>query len=360
MVDGTFLKLKYRGVLMIEVAKDGNNNIFPLAFGIADSENNDSYRWFFTHLKFSFGTRENLSILSDFHSVIANAISQVYPDCQHGICIYHMEKNLQKYFPSEAILALFYNATTTYKRADFESYMTHIREIDPKFAEYIKEEPPERWAGSFHTNRHYNMLTTNNVETIKSVLRKARALPVENITAIKFVMKYEGYQYNVNLKDMSCDCLEFQTDELPCTHAMAVIEKRSFNKSTYCSDWFKKQAWQETYKGEILSVGNEDSWVVPQNIKDIKINPPDNKIRRGRNQTKRYRPRGETTKYTYRYGICKLFRHSRQHVTTVELSIHMQEDTGKENCYKMLYRIFYEYNIDDINIWFSGKGKTLL
>ncbi|XP_060182204.1 uncharacterized protein LOC132611857 [Lycium barbarum] len=178
MVDATFLKSKYRGVLMIAVAKDGNNSIFPLAFGIADSENNESYRWFFRHVKKVFGTRKDLSILSDRHSSIATAIKELYPDTQHGICIYHMEKNLQKYFPSEAILSLFYNAATTYKQAEFRTYMSQIQQIDPKAAEYIEEEPPERWARSFHTNRRYNRLTTNNVETMNSVLRKAREFPI--------------------------------------------------------------------------------------------------------------------------------------------------------------------------------------
>ncbi|PHU08699.1 hypothetical protein BC332_20559 [Capsicum chinense] len=51
MVHGIFLKAKYHSVLMIAVSKDGNNNIFPLAFGIADSENNESYNWFFNQLK---------------------------------------------------------------------------------------------------------------------------------------------------------------------------------------------------------------------------------------------------------------------------------------------------------------------
>ncbi|XP_060187697.1 PKS-NRPS hybrid synthetase cheA-like [Lycium barbarum] len=178
MVDATFLKSKYRGVLMIAVAKDGNNSIFPLAFGIADSENNESYRWFFRHVKKVFGTRKDLLILSDRHSSIATAIKELYPNTQHGICIYHMEKNLQKYFPSEAILSLFYNAATTYKQAEFRTYMSQIQQIDPKAAEYIEEEPPERWARSFHTNRRYNMLTTNNVETMNYVLRKARELPI--------------------------------------------------------------------------------------------------------------------------------------------------------------------------------------
>ncbi|PHT74011.1 hypothetical protein T459_21288 [Capsicum annuum] len=51
MVYGIFLKAKYHGVLMIAVSKDGNNNIFPLAFGIADSKNNESYNWFFNQLR---------------------------------------------------------------------------------------------------------------------------------------------------------------------------------------------------------------------------------------------------------------------------------------------------------------------
>ncbi|XP_060181756.1 uncharacterized protein LOC132611340 [Lycium barbarum] len=192
-----------------------------------------------------------------------------------------MEKNLQKYFSSEVILSLFYNAATTYKQAEFRTYMSQIQQIDPKAAEYIEEEPLERWARSFHTNRRYNMLTTNNVEIMNSVLRKARELPimvcidyiqnklqnwfyqrkldatrpshdlicwaekillekisrgftmkVENITPVKFIVKDEGYQYNVDLKNMTCEGLEFQTDELPCTHAMTVIDKKSLSKST--------------------------------------------------------------------------------------------------------------------------------
>ncbi|KAM3300901.1 hypothetical protein P3S67_015401 [Capsicum chacoense] len=96
MVDATFLKAKYHGVLMISVSKEGNNNIFPLAFGIADSENNESYNWFFNKLRHAIGVREQLSILSDHHPAIANAIANVYPECQHGICIYHIEKYLRK------------------------------------------------------------------------------------------------------------------------------------------------------------------------------------------------------------------------------------------------------------------------
>ncbi|XP_059315829.1 uncharacterized protein LOC132066550 [Lycium ferocissimum] len=89
-------------------------------------------RWFFRHVKKVFGTRKDLSILSDRHASIATAIKELYPDTQHGICIYHMEKNLQKYFPSEAILSLFYNAATTYKQAEFRTYMSRYNKSTQK------------------------------------------------------------------------------------------------------------------------------------------------------------------------------------------------------------------------------------
>ena len=46
-VDETFLKCKFGGILLIASSQDGNNQIFPLAFAIVDSENDVSWTWFF-------------------------------------------------------------------------------------------------------------------------------------------------------------------------------------------------------------------------------------------------------------------------------------------------------------------------
>ncbi|KAM3325947.1 hypothetical protein P3S67_001073 [Capsicum chacoense] len=113
IVDAVFLKAKYHGVLMIAVSKDRNNYIFSLAFGIVDSENNESYNWFFNQVRHTIGVHEQLSILSDRHLVIANAITNFYPEYQNGTCIYHMEKNLIKRYFSDVVLSLIYNAATT-------------------------------------------------------------------------------------------------------------------------------------------------------------------------------------------------------------------------------------------------------
>ncbi|KAL5564150.1 hypothetical protein UlMin_027314 [Ulmus minor] len=45
-IDATHMKGKYRGVLFMAVCYDANQQIFPLAFGICDSENDVAWTWF--------------------------------------------------------------------------------------------------------------------------------------------------------------------------------------------------------------------------------------------------------------------------------------------------------------------------
>jgi hypothetical protein len=42
LADGTFLTGKYRGVLMIAVGVGSDNQLVPLAFALAEGENDDS------------------------------------------------------------------------------------------------------------------------------------------------------------------------------------------------------------------------------------------------------------------------------------------------------------------------------
>jgi hypothetical protein len=51
LVDGTFLTGKYRGTLMMAAAVDPENQIVPMAFALAEGENNDSWSWFMCLLR---------------------------------------------------------------------------------------------------------------------------------------------------------------------------------------------------------------------------------------------------------------------------------------------------------------------
>lgn len=56
VVDGSALKAKFGGMLLAACGHDANGCIFPLAFGIVQSESNESWKWFFEKLRASIGT----------------------------------------------------------------------------------------------------------------------------------------------------------------------------------------------------------------------------------------------------------------------------------------------------------------
>ncbi|KAH9688588.1 SWIM-type domain-containing protein [Citrus sinensis] len=60
VVDGTHLKRLYRGSMFVATCLDGNNQLYPLAIGIMDSENNDAWEWFMMKLHGVIGDRPEL------------------------------------------------------------------------------------------------------------------------------------------------------------------------------------------------------------------------------------------------------------------------------------------------------------
>ena len=61
------LKGSYMGTMFVAAAMDGNEQIYPLAFGYRDSENNESWEWFLESLRGAVGHVEDLVIISNRH-----------------------------------------------------------------------------------------------------------------------------------------------------------------------------------------------------------------------------------------------------------------------------------------------------
>ncbi|XP_022869105.1 uncharacterized protein LOC111388580 [Olea europaea var. sylvestris] len=95
LVDGTTLKTKYKGKLIIATRQDTNIQIYPLAFGIVDGENDRAMHWFFTKLKEIIGDIKNLAFVTDREQSIINGITEVFSEAHHDYCMYHIRGNLK-------------------------------------------------------------------------------------------------------------------------------------------------------------------------------------------------------------------------------------------------------------------------
>ena len=67
VINGTHLKGKFLGVLFVAIAKNGNEQIYPIAFGVGDKENDRSWSWFLTKLFHVIRSPQDLLIISDGH-----------------------------------------------------------------------------------------------------------------------------------------------------------------------------------------------------------------------------------------------------------------------------------------------------
>ena len=77
-IDGTHLYGKYQGKLLVAMATDANNKVFPLAFAVVDCESGSNWRWFLQCLRDMIGhviPDEGICIISDRHLGIKNAIA---------------------------------------------------------------------------------------------------------------------------------------------------------------------------------------------------------------------------------------------------------------------------------------------
>ncbi|KAL6289246.1 hypothetical protein ACE6H2_006756 [Prunus campanulata] len=333
-VDATHLKSKYKGVMFVANAFDGNRNIYPLAFGIGDLETDASWHWFFTKLHEAIGECPNLVIISDRNVSIENVWNKVFPTAQHGICFYHMKGNMKrtcKLKKRDEILMHFEQAAKSYSIAEFDC---HFRKIKRKehVAEYLQQTGLHKWSRAHMDGRRYNVMTTNIAESINSVLRFARMLPVVHLIgeiinllvkwfterrelALKCtttlcpnfgekklrnrlddasrmnVVKLNNVQYNVVDGDMdglvhmtnnSCSCRKFQLEQLPCKHVVAVCRFLNQNVYSKASRYYTRNTWLNAYSDTIYPVQPQGMWVIPEHVRSRVVLPPMAKVMPGR------------------------------------------------------------------------------
>jgi len=119
VLDGTFLKSKFKGVLLVATALDGKSNLYLLAFGVVDSENDLSWNWFMRQLKVVIADEQSLAFFSDRNTSLGKAIANVYPQSHHGICIHHLLNNVVTYYHGKGLVGLVAKASKAYRVADF-------------------------------------------------------------------------------------------------------------------------------------------------------------------------------------------------------------------------------------------------
>ena len=71
-LDGTFLRGKFKGILLVALGQDSMKHFYPLAWAVVDRETIRTWKWFIELLRNSLGVAdgEGLTLMSDMQKVI--------------------------------------------------------------------------------------------------------------------------------------------------------------------------------------------------------------------------------------------------------------------------------------------------
>eukprot|EP00268_Persea_americana_P040560 TRINITY_DN40300_c0_g1_i6.p1 TRINITY_DN40300_c0_g1~~TRINITY_DN40300_c0_g1_i6.p1 ORF type:complete len:742 (-),score=94.17 TRINITY_DN40300_c0_g1_i6:207-2432(-) len=355
-VDGAQLRGKYPGVLFCAMTYDGDHRLFPLAFAIVESKDQETWEWFLAAVDNALGPVQNLTIVTGQQENLISAVQQKLPNASHCYCVRHISQNLHSVFKDDGIVAKFWNAARAYKPFEYERHMNDIRNISEEAHTWIEEIGKQYWANAFVEGRRYDMLTTNIDEFTNSLLKDVKELPItKQVEAVRsklmeisesrrhssqmmqtMVTPYAERVLNaeaehasqlgacadsqfefqihsaesvdvVHLDRRSCSCRKWNILGIPCSHAVAAIKLKGLEPYDFCEHWFSTETYRSTYNDIVHATRDMGQW----EKSGMQVLPPRMRRPPGRPKTiKIHKEDGQRNPVTCSY--CKQKGHNRK------------------------------------------------
>ncbi|KAH9778636.1 hypothetical protein KPL71_007411 [Citrus sinensis] len=248
-VDGTHLKGLYRGSMFMATCLDGNNQLYPIANGIMDSENNDAWEWFMMKLHGVIGDRPELVIISDQCTAIRRVVLKVFHNATHGVCFYHVKGNIKSQFRMskarwDEFEPAFINAAKAYGHEEFKRQLEGL------------------W-----------MIHSDEIVIERRTI--AERMIVRPVSPHRFQVIGGGLKEGlVDLQKKTCSCRVFQLDQLVCAHAIAACLTHLVDFINLCSDFYITESLAMAYAQLVEPVGDVADWDVPDEIHEMQVYPP--------------------------------------------------------------------------------------
>ncbi|KAL5544358.1 hypothetical protein UlMin_008142 [Ulmus minor] len=116
----------------------------------------------------------------------------------------------------------------------------------------------------------------------------------------------------VYLQARTCSCRRFQLEQLPCAHAMITIRHSKRDVYDFCSEYYNLSTWKATYAGVVYPLPHQGDWVVLNEVRDVKVLPPDIRLVSGRRRKSRIPSVGENAQCHKCSRYCQLGHHRKK------------------------------------------------
>lgn len=303
---GIQLKSKYLGTLLSATCFDPDGDLFPLAFGVVDVENNESWMWFLSELHKALEIKtENIpqfTFLSDGKKGIVNAVKRKFPSSFNALCMRHLSESIGKEFKNSRLVHLLWKAACSTTAIGFKEKMVEIEEVSSEAARWLQQFHPSQWALVYSKGTRYGHLSSNIEEFHKWIL-EARDFPIiqvieqlhsklmaefeerrlrsnswfsvlapsaerQMIEGINYASTYQVLRSNevefeilsadrsyiVNIGTHCCSCRNWQLHGIPCSHAVAALISSGKDLYAFTEKCFTVASYREAYAKEIYPI----------------------------------------------------------------------------------------------------------
>ncbi|XP_059432656.1 uncharacterized protein LOC132174219 [Corylus avellana] len=158
-VDACFLKSEFVGQLHAAVARDVNDDIYPLAYDICECEDQHTWTWFLSCLLEDIGNPRvhTWSFMSNRQKGLLNAMEDLMPGLEHQLCLRHLHANFKRQgFKGKAYKDAFDGAARAANELQFKHYMSVIRGMSEDAFDYISKIDPRTWSSGEDHKRQEN------------------------------------------------------------------------------------------------------------------------------------------------------------------------------------------------------------
>ncbi|XP_021746632.1 uncharacterized protein LOC110712475 [Chenopodium quinoa] len=304
-LDGCFLKGPFGGQLLVAVGRDGNNQMFPIAWAVVEVESTDSWTWFLSLLGDDLGTVQGAgyTFMSDQQKGLLAAVDVVFPEAE-------TRSSTENYFNAnmDAMRQISEDAADDLMSRNYMKWCRAFY-ITVSCCESVDNNMSEVFNAYILNSRHKPIITM--LEDIRESLmerlhtkrdeigkkdvvlcpRIQQQLEKNKVWARGWNVFWDGgftygvrrgatqTKFVVNLQDRTCSCRTWQVSGIPCKHAIVAIWNKVDEPENYVNDYFKKTTYMKAYDFLLEPLNGPQEWprsddvVLPPKVKKVQHRP---------------------------------------------------------------------------------------
>ncbi|XP_057418799.1 uncharacterized protein LOC130713008 [Lotus japonicus] len=183
-LDGCFLKGVYGGQLLTAVGKDGNNQMYHIAYAVVEAETKDSWEWFVDLLLADLDSIQSKRwcFISDQQKGLVPTLAAMDENVDHRFCVKHLYGNWRKKYPGQEMKGALWSAARANTMSHWEKTMDKLKELNEEAWNDMKQIPIKQWSrAGYSTYPKCDLQVNNMCEAFNRAILEYRDKPIINM-----------------------------------------------------------------------------------------------------------------------------------------------------------------------------------